>query len=82
MRQVLSFLAGDAIDVYLNEKIKRLRSEHTLARMIHSLKSTLWPSGVWFTKTSEIEPLDETPRQKDSLQGTSFSESTSDLRRV
>jgi len=55
MRQVLSFLAGDAIDVYLNQQIQRLRSEHTLARMIHSLKSMLWPGGVWFTMASSVE---------------------------
>lgn len=62
MRQVLSFLAGDAIDVYLNQQIKRLRSEHTLARMIHYLKSMLWPGGVWFI-TANNAAQDSTQQQ-------------------
>ena len=62
MRQVWPLLAGDTIDVYLNEEIKRLRSEHTIARLIHSLKSELWPGGVWFTTINQRnDPSQSTP---------------------
>ena len=62
MRQVWPLLAGDTIDVYLNEEIKRLRSEHTIARLIHSLKSELWPGGVWFTTINQrTDPSQSTP---------------------
>eukprot|EP00210_Caulerpa_lentillifera_P002905 g2773.t1 len=63
MRQILSLLAGGAIDVHLNEKIKRLRSEHTIAWLIHWLKSLLWPGGVWFTTTT-IEQEDKSSALK------------------
>jgi len=63
MRQIFSLLAGDAIDVYLNEKVKRLRSEHTIAWLIHWLKSLLWPNGVWFTT---VETEGKTPNDPKS----------------
>ena len=48
VRQLLSLLAGDVIDVYLVERLKSLRTEHTIARLIHFIKSALWPGGKWF----------------------------------
>lgn len=47
-------LAGDVIDVYLIEQLKSLRTEHTIARMIHTLKSALWPGGKWFGSLGPI----------------------------
>ena len=67
MRQVWPLLAGDTIDVYLNEEIKRLRSEHTIARLIHSLKSELWPGGVWFTTINQRND----PSRSTSVKGRS-----------
>ncbi|CAD7702485.1 unnamed protein product [Ostreobium quekettii] len=54
VRQLLSMLAGDVIDVYLVEQLKSLRTEHTIARMIHMLKSALWPGGKWFGSLGSI----------------------------
>eukprot|EP00803_Ostreobium_quekettii_P004985 evm.model.scf_463.2 EVM.evm.TU.scf_463.2 scf_463:20967-31329(+) len=48
VRQLLSLLAGDLIDVYLKEQFKSMRTEHTIARLIHQLKNALWPGGKWF----------------------------------
>ena len=48
MRQLLSLLAGDVIDVYLVERLKSIRTEHCIARWIHFMKSALWPGGKWF----------------------------------
>ncbi|GMH39284.1 hypothetical protein BSKO_07182 [Bryopsis sp. KO-2023] len=49
VRQLLSLLAGASIDLFLLEKIKSLRTEHTIARIIHSIKNSLWPGGKWFS---------------------------------
>lgn len=48
VRQLLSLLAGDSIDLFLLEKIKSLRTEHTLARLIHMIQNGLWPGGKWY----------------------------------
>ena len=47
-RQVLSLVAGSAIDEYLLSQLRLLRQEHTLARLIHGLQNMLWPGGTWF----------------------------------
>ena len=47
-RQMLSLLAGDAIDLWLVSKLRSLTSEHSMARMILSIRAALWPGGVWF----------------------------------
>ena len=47
-RQVLSLVAGSAIDEYVLSQLRLLRQQHTLARILHGLQNTLWPGGVWF----------------------------------
>lgn len=47
-RQVLSLVAGDAIDVYLLSRLKLLRQAHTIARLLQSIQGSLWPGGTWF----------------------------------
>lgn len=47
-RQVLSLIAGGAIDVFLLGQLRLLRQEHTLARAIHAIQASLWPGGTWF----------------------------------
>lgn len=47
-RQMLSLLAGDAIDLWLVGKLRALTSEHSMARAILSIRAMLWPGGVWF----------------------------------
>lgn len=37
-RQALSLVAGDAIDVYLLSRLRLLRQEHTIARVIQSIQ--------------------------------------------
>ncbi len=37
-RQVLSLVAGDAIDVYLLSRLRLLRQEHTIARVVQSIQ--------------------------------------------
>ncbi len=46
-RQVLSLVAGDAIDIYLLGMLRRLREEASVAAAIRSLQNVLWPGGVW-----------------------------------
>lgn len=52
-RQMLSLVAGGAIDEYILSQLKALRQEHQLARLIHSLQISLWPGGVWFQRLPE-----------------------------
>lgn len=59
-RQILSLAIGDAIDVYLLEKLRMLREEAFLANSIHSLQAALWPGGVWFMNTANFRALYET----------------------
>ena len=47
-RQMLSLVAGSAIDEYLLSQMRLLRQPITLARMIHAVQNKLWPGGVWF----------------------------------
>ena len=55
-RQMLSLVAGGAIDEYILSQLKALRQEHQLARLIHSLQISLWPGGVWFQRTPGRQP--------------------------
>ncbi|KAA6429701.1 MAG: phox domain-containing [Trebouxia sp. A1-2] len=50
-RQMLSLVAGSAIDEYLLSQMRLLRQPHTMARIIHALQTKLWPGGVWFQHT-------------------------------
>ena len=52
-RQMLSLVAGSAIDEYLLSQLRLLRQPHTLARLIHALQTKLWPGGVWFQHTAK-----------------------------
>ena len=52
-RQMLSLLAGDAIDLWLVRQLKGLTSGHSVARAILSLQSILWPGGVWFSSANQ-----------------------------
>ena len=54
-RQVLSLVAGDAIDVFLLGQLRLLREEHTLARLISSIQAALWPGGTWFMSRPEYK---------------------------
>lgn len=49
-RQMLSLVAGGAVDEYILSQLKALRQEHQLARLIHSLQISLWPGGLWFQR--------------------------------
>lgn len=52
-RQMLSLVAGSAIDEYLLSQLRLLRQPHTLARLIHALQTKLWPGGSWFQHTAK-----------------------------
>lgn len=52
-RQMLSLVAGSAIDEYLLSQLRQLRQPHTLARIIHALQNKLWPGGIWFQHTDK-----------------------------
>ena len=54
-RQMLSLVAGDAIDVFLLGQLRLLREEHTLARLISSIQAALWPGGTWFMSRPEYK---------------------------
>ena len=56
-RQVLSLVAGGAIDEWLLSNLRRLRQEHTLARALHLLQQQLWPGGAWFQTLPEYQML-------------------------
>ena len=64
-RQMLSLVAGGAIDEYILSQLKALRQEHQLARLIHSLQISLWPGGIWFQRT----PGRQTPVSRPSPAG-------------
>jgi sorting nexin-13 len=55
-RQVLSLVAGGAIDEWLLSNLRFLRQEHTLARIIHHLQAQLWPGGTWYQSLPEHQP--------------------------
>jgi hypothetical protein len=62
-RQVLSLVAGGAIDEWLLSNLRRLRQEHTLARALHLLQQQLWPGGAWFQTLPEHQlPVRACPR--------------------
>lgn len=46
---MLSFFIGSSIDQYLMTKLRKLRTQHCIARIIENLQQSLWPCGVWFT---------------------------------
>lgn len=47
-RQALSLIAGDAVDVYLSQKLRQLMSDRTVASCLDNLRAALWPNGTWF----------------------------------
>lgn len=47
-RQALSLVAGEAIDAYLTSRLRSLRQQHTIGRIIQQVQAALWPGGVWF----------------------------------
>jgi len=52
-RQMLSLVAGGAIDEWLLSNLRTLRQEHALARVLHHLQAQLWPGGAWFQSLPE-----------------------------
>ena len=60
-RQMLSLVAGDAIDVFLLGQLRLLREEHTLARLISSIQAALWPGGTWFMSRPEYKVRSQPP---------------------
>ncbi len=50
-RQALSLVAGEAIDAYLTSRLRLLRQQHTIGRIIQQIQASLWPGGVWFQHT-------------------------------
>jgi hypothetical protein len=69
-RQVLSLVAGGAIDEWLLSNLRRLRQEHTLARALHLLQQQLWPGGAWFQTLPEHQlPVRARPRPARPLAG-------------
>jgi hypothetical protein len=51
-RQALSLIAGDALDVWLQQQIRATFSEHTVARALLSVQTGLWPGGEWYAYAS------------------------------
>ena len=52
-RQMLSLVAGGAIDEWLLSNLRTLRQEHALARVLAHLQAQLWPGGAWFQSLPE-----------------------------
>lgn len=52
-RQMLSLVAGGAIDEWLLSNLRTLRQEHALARALAHLQAQLWPGGAWFQSLPE-----------------------------
>lgn len=50
VRQVLSAMAGDAMDKFIVAQIEAMQREHLIARAIKHLEESLWPKGVWFQR--------------------------------
>ena len=54
-RQMLSLVAGGAIDEWLLSNLRTLRQEHALARVLAHLQAQLWPGGTWFQSLPEYQ---------------------------
>ena len=54
-RQMLSLVAGGAIDEWLLSNLRTLRQEHALARGLAHLQAQLWPGGTWFQSLPEYQ---------------------------
>ena len=52
-RQVLSLVAGGAIDEWLLSHLRALRQEHGVAWALAQLQRQLWPGGAWFQSLPE-----------------------------
>ena len=52
-RQVLSFVAGTAIEESIAAGLRTLRSGPTLAGWIAGVQGALWPGGVWFQSSPD-----------------------------
>ena len=63
-RQMLSLLAGDAIDMFLVSKLRSLTSEHSIARAILSVHTALWPGGVWFAWSNQQQQQRQAQQQQ------------------
>ncbi len=52
-RQMLSIFLGDAIDAHVVRRLRALTSEHSVARTLLSIRSALWPGGVWYAWSNQ-----------------------------
>lgn len=55
-RQCLSLVAGAAIDEAMMKQLKLVRQEHTIARILHRIQSSLWPGGRWYQTMLSVMP--------------------------
>ena len=63
--QVLSAMAGDAMDKFIVAQIEAMQREHLIARAIKHLEESLWPKGVWFQRDAtsrQVKPGDRSGR--------------------
>jgi hypothetical protein len=52
VRQLLSVVAGDAIDEFLQKALANGLSEESISRQLIRLQAQLWPGGVWFARAA------------------------------
>lgn len=52
VRQLLSLVAGDAIDEFLQRALANGLSEESISRQLLRLQAQLWPGGVWFARAA------------------------------
>ncbi|EFN59116.1 hypothetical protein CHLNCDRAFT_137916 [Chlorella variabilis] len=67
-RQALSLVAGEAIDAYLTSKLRLLRQQHTIGRIISQIQASLWPGGVWYQYTPAAQALAAAAAQRQQAQ--------------
>jgi hypothetical protein len=52
VRQLLSLVAGGAIDELLQKALANGLSEESISRQLNRLQAQLWPGGVWFARAA------------------------------
>jgi sorting nexin-13 len=53
-RQVLSLVAGGAVDDWLLRRLRALSSDATVAAALLRLHGSLWPGGVWYARAAAV----------------------------
>lgn len=57
--QVITSMAGDAVDQFIASQLRELQREHAVSRALRHIESALWPGGTWFMTAVSLHRLHE-----------------------